>query len=117
MTEKQKEADKRYRDKVKPLTFAISYKLKDMEEGKRLQSYLEKTGQSANSYIKSLIKKDLDVKEREEYIARKNAEYEETQELYRFFEEDRKKKEEERKKKEMEMTRKQVEWLNENYNK
>ena len=80
MTEKQKEADKRYRDKVKPLTFAISYKSTDMEEGKKLQSYLERTGQSANSYIKGLIKRDLDEKDREE----KNLEIRGSHEEYRY---------------------------------
>lgn len=83
MTEKQKEADKRYRDKVKPLTFAISYKSTDMEEGKKLQSYLERTGQSANSYIKGLIKRDLDEKDREEKRRAENTDYEEKQEFFR----------------------------------
>ena len=34
----------------------------DLIEGLRLKVYLEETGQSANSYIKKLIKKDLDEK-------------------------------------------------------
>lgn len=62
MTEAQKEADKRYREKNRPLTFAISYKITDIDDGKRLKAYLEQAGQSANSYIKGLIKADLDKK-------------------------------------------------------
>lgn len=34
----------------------------DIAEGQRLKAYLESTGQSANSYIKGLIKRDLDSK-------------------------------------------------------
>lgn len=62
MTEKQKEIDKRYRDKNKPLTFAISYKIKDYTDGLRLKKYLEDNGFNANSYIKALVKADLDNK-------------------------------------------------------
>lgn len=42
--------------------FKVQYSLYDDIEGTRLQVYLEQTGQSANSYIKSLIKADLDAK-------------------------------------------------------
>lgn len=31
-------------------------------DGERVKAYLEQTGQSANSYIKALIKADLDAK-------------------------------------------------------
>lgn len=62
MTESQKAADKRYREKNKPLTFAIAYKATDIKDGERLKAYLEKTGYKANSYIKELIKADLDNK-------------------------------------------------------
>lgn len=62
MTEAQKEADRRYREKCKPMTFTAAYKVTDINEGKRLTAYLEQTEQSANSYIKALIKADLDNK-------------------------------------------------------
>lgn len=42
--------------------FKVQYRLTDIIEGKRLKAYLAQTGQSANSYIKSLIKADLDYK-------------------------------------------------------
>ena len=63
MTESQKEADRRYREKCKPMTFTVAYKVTDIDEGKRLKAYLEQTEQSANSYIKALIKADLDSKD------------------------------------------------------
>ena len=62
MTESQKKADKTYREKNKPLTFAIAYKITDIQDGKRLKAYLNSTNQSANSYIKSLVKADLNNK-------------------------------------------------------
>ena len=40
----------------------IGYTPTDIAEGKRLKAYLEQSGQSANSYIKGLIKTDLDGK-------------------------------------------------------
>lgn len=52
----QKEANK------KSLMFSANYRLNDLQEGKRLKAYLETTGQSANAYLKELIKKDLDSK-------------------------------------------------------
>mgnify|MGYP005747714497 FL=1 len=55
-----RKAVQKYREKT--VSFAVKYSAVDAEEGKRLKSYLERTGQSANSYIKSLIKKDLDDK-------------------------------------------------------
>lgn len=55
-----KKAQEAYRKKS--IQFAISYRPTDIEEGQRLKKYLEKTGQSANSYLKELIKKDLDEK-------------------------------------------------------
>lgn len=44
------------------INFAVSYKRPERIEGTRLRAYLTQTGQSANSYIKSLIKADLDNK-------------------------------------------------------
>lgn len=55
-----KEAQKRYSEKT--LTFAIKYYPTDIIEGQRLKKYLEDTEQSANSYIKALLKKDMDEK-------------------------------------------------------
>lgn len=59
-TEAQKKAYKTYNKKKMP--FAAVYTPTDIQDGKRLRIYLEQTGQSANSYIKNLIKKDLDNK-------------------------------------------------------
>ena len=56
----QKRAYKKYATKT--INFAIKYSPVDIAEGKRLKSYLAQSGQSANSYIKDLIKKDLDSK-------------------------------------------------------
>lgn len=42
--------------------YAVKYAPKEREEGERLKAYLSQTGQSANSYIKGLIKADLDGK-------------------------------------------------------
>ena len=58
--EQNRRAVKKYREKT--VSFAIKYSAVDAVEGKRLKSYLEQTGQSANSYIKGLIKHDLDSK-------------------------------------------------------
>lgn len=54
------ESKKKYSKKL--IRFTVEYSLKDIEEGKRLKEYLELTGQSGNSYLKALIKKDLDEK-------------------------------------------------------
>ncbi len=53
-------AQKKYREKT--INLAVKYYPTDILEGKRLKSYLADTGQSANSYIKGLIKADLDSK-------------------------------------------------------
>lgn len=55
-----KDAQKKYSEKT--MTFAVKYYPTDIKEGQRLKKHLEKTGQSANSYLKELIKKDLDEK-------------------------------------------------------
>ena len=44
------------------ILFAVKYYPTDITDGKRLKQFLEQNGQSANSYLKSLIKKDLDEK-------------------------------------------------------
>lgn len=56
-----KKADENYRKKTK--AFAIKYFATDISEGKRLQAYLDSTGVSANSYLKELVKRDLDNKQ------------------------------------------------------
>lgn len=55
-----KKAQDKYRMKVK--TYAVKYTPTDIMESKRLDYYLANSGISTNSYIKSLIKADLDVK-------------------------------------------------------
>ena len=63
LTEKEREAQKRYYDKNKPIQLKAVYKTSDEKlEGLRVQTYLAQTNQSANSYIKALIKADLDTK-------------------------------------------------------
>lgn len=42
--------------------FSAKYTPQEKQDGMRLKAYLEQTGQSANSYIKALIKADLDAK-------------------------------------------------------
>ncbi len=61
LTEAEKRAQKKYNEKT--ITIAASYKPgTDIKEGQRIKAYLEQTGKTANSYIKELIKKDLDSK-------------------------------------------------------
>lgn len=61
LTEAQKKAQKKYNEKT--ITFACSYKPgTDSEEGKKIKEYLQQSGQSVNSYIKELIKRDLEKK-------------------------------------------------------
>lgn len=44
------------------INLAVSYKRPERKEGLRIKAYLAQTGQTANSYIKALIKADLDSK-------------------------------------------------------
>lgn len=61
LTEAAKRAQKKYNEKT--ITIAASYKPgTDLKDGQRVKAYLKQTGQSANSYIKALIKADLDGK-------------------------------------------------------
>lgn len=61
LTEAAKRAQKKYNEKT--ITIAASYKPgTDIQDGERVKLYLEQTGQSANAYIKQLIKADLDAK-------------------------------------------------------
>lgn len=55
-----KDAQKRYSKKTK--TFTIKYTPNDIMEMYRLKTFLEVNGISANAYIKSVIKEDLDNK-------------------------------------------------------
>lgn len=43
----------------KGLQFSVNYRPTDVDDGLKLKNFLEQTGQSANSYIKNLIKTDL----------------------------------------------------------
>lgn len=61
LTEAEKRAQKKYNEKT--ITIAASYKPgTDLKEGERIKAYLASVRQSANSYIKELIKADLDSK-------------------------------------------------------
>lgn len=60
-TEAQKEANKRYREKHKPVQITIQYK-SDKNEGLRLKQYLSDNNLTANQYVKMLIKADLDTR-------------------------------------------------------
>lgn len=59
-SEAQKKAYKAYNSKS--IQLAVNYRPTDIKEGQRIKAYLEQSGQSANSYIKELIKQDLDSK-------------------------------------------------------
>ena len=58
--EQNRKAVKKYREKT--VSFAVKYSAVDAEQGKRLKAYLADTGQSANTYLKELIRRDLDEK-------------------------------------------------------
>lgn len=53
VSESQKAAQKKYDQKTKMIS--IKYTPSDMNEYMRLKSYLNKTGQSTNAFIKTLI--------------------------------------------------------------
>lgn len=54
-------SQKAYRDKS--IQFSCNYRPgTDIVEGQRLKAYLSETGQSTNSYLKTLIKADMDSK-------------------------------------------------------
>lgn len=53
-------SQKTYNDKC--YRFSIKFVPSESEEITRFKAYLAQSGQSANSYIKSLIKSDLDAK-------------------------------------------------------
>lgn len=55
-----KKAQSTYDKKI--VQFKTKYSLSELQDGERVKAYLEHTGQSANSYIKALIKADLDSK-------------------------------------------------------
>ena len=55
-----KKAQSTYDKKI--VQFKTKYSLSELQDGERVKAYLEQTGQSANAYIKSLIKVDLDAK-------------------------------------------------------
>lgn len=55
-----KKADENYRKKIDRM--AIKYGISELNESERLRTYLKESKQSANSYIKGLIKADLDSK-------------------------------------------------------
>lgn len=59
-TDASRKADKKYNEKSQ--VFTVCYRPTDIQEGLRLKAYLTSTNQSANSYIKSLVKADLDNK-------------------------------------------------------
>lgn len=73
MTDKQKEYQKKYDKKTK--TILAKYALSEMDDYNRLKEYLEKTGQSTNSFIKELIK-DFFAKGRNYYGLNPEKEYE-----------------------------------------
>lgn len=59
LTEAQKKAQKKYNSKS--ITLSCSYKPgTDLDDGLKIKEYLELTGQKANSYLKRLIKEDLE---------------------------------------------------------
>ena len=63
MTEAQKRYEKKRMKECK--NYTVKYRLyidTEKTDQKRLQTYLNATGQSANTYLKNLIRRDLDSK-------------------------------------------------------
>lgn len=58
--ESNRKAVKKYSKKTK--SFALKYYATDIEEALRLSKYLEDNNISCNSYLKQLVKEDLDSK-------------------------------------------------------
>lgn len=59
-TDASRKADKKYNEKS--ITLTVSYRPTDIIEGIRVKQYLQDNNMSVNSYIKQLIKSDLDNK-------------------------------------------------------
>ena len=59
-TDAARKADKKYNDRS--ITLTVTYRPTNIIDGQRVKRYLADTGQSANSYIQSLIRADLDAK-------------------------------------------------------
>lgn len=57
-----KEVQSRYRKKIAQFKAEYSLSEEDKREASRIRAYLAESGQSANSYIKALVKADLDAK-------------------------------------------------------
>lgn len=57
-----KEVQSRYRKKIVQFKAEYSLSEEDKKEASRIRAYLKESGQSANAYLKALIKTDLDAK-------------------------------------------------------
>ena len=57
-----KKVQSRYRKKIAQFKAEYSLSEEDKREASRIRAYLKESGQSANAYIKALIKADLDAK-------------------------------------------------------
>lgn len=63
LTEAQKRAQKTYRGKKDIVQITVQYKSDaDIREGQRVKKYVSDNGLTLNSYVKALIKADLDAK-------------------------------------------------------
>ena len=58
--EQNRKAVAKYAKKTQ--SFALKYFATDIQEGLRLKHYIESNGISCNSYLKELVKRDLDNK-------------------------------------------------------